>query len=387
MKKPFAIVGILACCSLASAQAKYVGWSTGYYTNWTNTNSYPFTKIDWKAYTHVVYFSASPNGNGGNLSNGVSDADAKKFTSLAHQNGSKALICVGGAGSGDQYNTATSSGNRAAFIQNMVNLMQKDGFDGIDIDWEEKFNNAQYLALFKELRAALDAISPKPLLTVATAEYFAGTTAPAAQYCDQINLMSYWTDVNGMPGQMKSFTDKGVDKTKLGVGYGYDTDGETDVNNPKDIGAKCAYALKSGFGGIMIWEIARACAACDDSTAHYVDKTVTGVRPMDGMRSARMRAATLSITTDGVYGAREIRYTVPEIAGGNQGSGSPINLSLYDAGGTLVKTMVDGNRKPGAYILPLDGKNGSGSALRPAAYMVKMSTPTGVSAAEAVITR
>jgi chitinase len=225
MKKPSILfLAVLVAATSAFAQRKYVGWSTGYYTNWTNTKTYPFTKINWKIYTHVVYFSASPNGNGGALSNGVSDADAKSFTTLSHQNNTKALICVGGAGSGKNYATATTDANRAAFIQNMVALMQKDGFDGIDIDWEENFNatnNTQYLALFKELRAALDKITPKPLLTCATADYFSNTTAPAAMYMDQVNNMSYWTLVSGMASNMNQFTSKGVPKNKQGVGYGY----------------------------------------------------------------------------------------------------------------------------------------------------------------------
>jgi len=367
MKAILALISaVTLLTSAASAQRKYVGWSTGYYTNWTNTNQHPMSKINFKIYTHLVYFSASPNGNGGGLDAGVSATDGKNFTSLSHANNTKALICVGGAGSGNNYQTATTAANRPAFIRNMINLMQQDNFDGIDIDWEENFNannNAQYLAMFMELRAELDKITPRPLLTCATAGYFVNTTAPAAQYIDQVNNMSYWTLIGGMAGVMDPFTKAGVAKSKQGVGYGYDPDGEVDINNPNDIGAKCKMAVNDGYGGIMIWEIALACQKCDDTTGYYVDKSIT-----TSARAARMNAIGQSLTISGDGAHPSLAYDLE--------SAGQVDLGIYDAKGSLVRNLLHREQESGPHTLTLD-RNTAGTTLRPGAYVVRLATPKG----------
>jgi hypothetical protein len=193
----------VAAVPAAFAQAKYVGWSTGYLPNYAN---YPITKINWKIYTHLAWFSINGDGNG-NLS-GLGATQAKAFTSLAHQNNTKALICVGGGGAGGQFQSATSNNALPKFIANLVKFMQDNQFDGIDIDWEDGIIQSQYAALFKGLAAEFDKITPRPILTVATFMGLANNTAPVAQYIDQVNLMSYYATMTGgdvpIPQQMKA---------------------------------------------------------------------------------------------------------------------------------------------------------------------------------------
>ena len=108
--------------------------------------------------------------------------------------------------------------------------MKEYGFDGVDMDWEElQGKNAEYVALHKELRAELDKITPRPLLTAAVANWmFNRTTAQIHPYMDQLNNMSYWTravkngavDVTDIAKDMQGLVDKGLPKAKLGVGIG-----------------------------------------------------------------------------------------------------------------------------------------------------------------------
>jgi GH18 family chitinase len=313
---------------LVFSQAKVAGWSTGYHTTWGKQST---ANINYKAYTHVMYFSGSINP--------PSASTGKSFSDIVHKNNSKAILCIGGWGAAGSFESSSNSaGNRASFITKMVDGMKNGGFDGIDIDWEEEGGGISnnYTLLLQELRTALNKLSPKPLLTIATADNQVASAVATKDYVDQMNAMSYWTLAGGMAGYMKKFTDKGVPKSVLGVGYGYDTDGEVDVNNPGDIDLKCKFAIDNGYGGIMVWEIANACAACDETTIKYVDKNfVTGVHPNRAAKTAYYKARTLSIVNNAVTGIREIYYSpASEI-------GSPtIKNKVFDMQGGLIATLA-----------------------------------------------
>ncbi|MDB6036066.1 MAG: putative chitinase, partial [Verrucomicrobiales bacterium] len=300
MNKAMAMVG--ACCGLAFPQTKIVGWSTGYHTTWGNQSA---ANIYYKAYTHVVYFSGSTNP--------PSAGTGKSFSDAVHKGGSKAILCIGGWGAAASFeNSSNTTDKRAAFVAKIMDGVKTGGFDGVDIDWEEEGGGISnnYTLLVKDLRAAVDKLTPKPLLTIATADNQVASAVSVKDVVDQMNAMSYWTLVGGMAGYLKKFTDKGVSKSVLGVGYGYDTDNELDVNNPTDVEAKCKFAIDNAYGGVMVWEIANACQLCNENTAKYVDKNAVSVRPDQELRRAYFQARTLSVVSNPLTGAREIRYSV-----------------------------------------------------------------------------
>ena len=368
MKKPFVFfLALVLLCSTSFAQRKYVGWSTGYHTTWGGQS---IANMYFKAYTHICWFDGGIHGPS-------TTSEGLDFTSTCHNNNTKAIVCIGGAGAGGDFTNATTNANRAAYISSLVAMMQAQGFDGIDMDWEDSINAAQYTALHTELRAALDKITPRPLLTVATAQYLSGYTAPLHQLFDQMNVMSYWVLVGGVAAQMNSFTSQGVPKSKLGVGWGYDTDGELDVNNPGDIGAKCLYSINNGYGGVMIWEIARACAKCQDTNAFYVNKITASNLPMITM-APREQQASFSIINNGPAGAHQIRFSVP--------AAQAITLQLFNLNGALVRSLTHREYEPGTYIIPLAAANNAGRGLiRSGIYVVKMATPAGSTSGTVVV--
>ena len=182
---------ILFCAAQAKAQSDI--WVTAYYAGWQQ-GTLPPQSIDYGALTHICHFALVPNSNGtlNDQSNSVSASSASALISAAHAAGKKVLITVGGWGTESAFMSATGSGTRPAFVSNLVSLMRTRGYDGIDIDWEplNSGDAANYTAFVTDLRNALNAVTPRPLLTMAT-QWTAPISASVASQMDQINLMTY----------------------------------------------------------------------------------------------------------------------------------------------------------------------------------------------------
>jgi chitinase len=159
--------------------------------------SYPYTKIDWSAITHLAVAFANINNNstlayqGGNLDSTL----AKKVTAAAHANGRKAILMLGGVGSAANF-ASSVKGDLNKFVTNIVTLAKGDGFDGVDIDWEGLY--PQDFDSFRKLAVALKTAWPQLFLTCAigwdqTDNAFFGTLkdSSGAWLFDQFNVMTY----------------------------------------------------------------------------------------------------------------------------------------------------------------------------------------------------
>jgi hypothetical protein len=384
--KKFVAIGLMAALSVAgaSAQKKQVGWSAGYLPNYAN---FPVSKINWKCYTHLFWFSINPDHSG--VVGGLDDNTAKNFTAACHKNNTKAIICIGGAGAANKFEKATANADTLnTFVNSAVSFMQRNGFDGIDVDWEDDgqgITASRYLALFKALNTALLKLSPKPLLTAAVADYYAAASAPVYPYCDMMNIMSYYDYASSCSQEIAPFTSRGVPKSKLGIGYGYDTDQEVDGpnecgngsdGNPSDINDKIMFSINNGCGGIMVWEIDRAPAKCDSVTAFYVNKSATAI----GCARAEVGPAAPSFVVKWEPGtvAGEIAYVVPGPAAA-EGS-----LSLFDARGSLLATLTRGTMSPGTHRVSL---RQTGIRVGAGNYFFRLKTGTATVAAGVVVPR
>ncbi|QDE95503.1 glycosyl hydrolase family 18 protein [Myxococcus xanthus] len=187
-----------ATVTVAATQPGSGKWVSGYYTGW-NADLYPPEKVDFSALTHIIVGRVTPKPDGSlnaAFDNNNGPQIAKTLAQRAHAAGRKAIIMVGGAGEHAGWVAAASNTNRAKFVQNLLNVMDTFGYDGLDIDWEpvEAADKPNLLALVKELRAA----RPNMLLTFPIGwinSNFASDADPwfanLAPYLDQLNIMSY----------------------------------------------------------------------------------------------------------------------------------------------------------------------------------------------------
>jgi chitinase len=243
------IAQFVLLCGLTT-EARAGVWNSAYYAGWMQ-DYLPAQQVDFTAMTHVIHFSVVPRSDGSLDSdiNGVTLANSTDVVTRAHAAGVKVLISVGGENSASGFRGATSAANRLRFITNLVKFATARGYDGVDLDWEplDAPDAGPYSNLVNELRAALNAIAPRPLLTAAVGSQPALFASLQKQF-DQINLMTYsfsgpyegWVTwfhaplyddgyrfpssgelVPSADGVVSNFVTHGVAANKLGIGISF----------------------------------------------------------------------------------------------------------------------------------------------------------------------
>ena len=142
----------------------------GYYPNWLST-TLPPQNIKFENLTHIVHAFAWPDSLGdiqmypGMLSSGLIEA--------AHNAGKKILLAFGGWGeiqSGGFALMAADSLRRGNFINNVIELFNQYGYDGIDLDWEFPANLSEgrnLTTLVEELHDRFNQENPDWLISMA----------------------------------------------------------------------------------------------------------------------------------------------------------------------------------------------------------------------------
>ncbi len=376
MGKSYVLAAVTIFSALASAQTRSVGWSLGYYCGWDQDGGFKPAQIDWKAFTHIAHFTVFPNSDGtlDASSNGLTDANCRAAVAEARKHGVKILFSIGGAQAKDRFKNACAPENIHRFVKNLLDFMRKYGYDGIDTDWEENFDDARFEALHKELRDSLDLIIPKPLLTLAGGGNFAAHCARAYPYVDMMNTMSYDVNLGGMAQEMKEFTSRGVPKEKLGIGIGIGGGGGmVDVDSATAKG-KVLFAINGGFGGVMQWAVQGGSrnAQIFKMLEQYHPGTVSVIFADGKLRA--VDGPSLCVGRNAITGIQEVRYRAAD-------DDAPVDVSLFDSRGMLRQRLFHGPAAAGSHALPLDAGNG----LRSGAYIVKLSQGSSAQAATARI--
>jgi chitinase len=212
-------------------------WVTGHYAAGNGIQS--AAQIPWGKFTHINHFAAAPGVNGTVAMGYLTPTDISALIA-ARPVGKKVLVVIGDAASGTagatSFAVATSSANIVSFVNSIASFVNANGYDGVDIDWEQGIITTQYSDLMSRLRTAL----PGKTIAVDTGNWSSLPAAAAASQAsiDQINLMCYDMDAPGngfswyndailqagnasvatCDWRARAFTSLGVAPAKIGIG-------------------------------------------------------------------------------------------------------------------------------------------------------------------------
>lgn len=249
-------IAIVLGVSVMGASDAYANdiWVTAYYGGWMQggpgwTGHMTADKVDYSAVTHIIHFYIQPKHDAtiDYTTGSVTPENSTSLVSRARAAGKKVLISIGGTDTESAFLSATSDANRQKFINNLINFMVSRGYDGIDFDWEpiSPTSASRVTTFINELRAEMDKITPRPILTAA-AVWEPSLFAQLQDKFDQINIMTYdlaglwmnstwfnsatydggyWFSTTGTApsasGLVNTFIAAGVKPSKLGIGMGF----------------------------------------------------------------------------------------------------------------------------------------------------------------------
>ena len=239
--------GVTLLLSFTAAVASAEQWSMGYYTPWGNT-TLPISSVNWGALSHGIYGFAIVKSDGSLDLNSLSLAqNAQQFVAAAHTAGVKATFSLAEAwwnGDTTSFQQAATN-NRATLVNNVMNVVNTYGFDGVDVDWEPLSISSQGTALQSLAADLRTRLGTTRILTIAVGFFQSDYTywAKAQTYFDRISVMTYdmtgsWDpyawhnaalyDSDGrvwsVNRAIEKFRTGGVDLAKVNIGipfYGY----------------------------------------------------------------------------------------------------------------------------------------------------------------------
>ncbi len=256
------------CFALLSAQAIHAGpVIAAYYSPWSQ---WSYKEIPYHKLTHLYLSFFMPDGNGNMpVDGGIPNIDS--LVSRAHAAGVKVLPALGGGGTAPTFAAiAGSAAKRATLAHTTRKFLEKNGFDGLDIDWEfpTLADTAALRLMVSVLRDTLDAMDNGKrgkLITLAVncGTYY-GQFYRLERFIDKYDLicsMTYdmagpWSgstwynsplygddkpDNYSVQAGMDYWAGRGVPKSKLLTGtafYGHTFKNATGINQPnKGVGS------------------------------------------------------------------------------------------------------------------------------------------------------
>jgi GH18 family chitinase len=238
--------------------------------------------------TDLIVFSAEPGKDGALNLDRLKNVPWAKLREFKTRERVRLLLCVGGWGRSRHFPAVAASDEaRRAFVKAAVRTCLDERLDGIDLDWEHPKNDQEQAGYAALLAACREGFARHGLVLSVTMAAWQRLPRAAFGSVDAVQIMSYdnkgrhatfeaaQADVTRLLGQ-------GAPREKIVLGlpfYGRPIAGgrdaltyrqivakyrpvpETDEaegiywNGPATIRRKTRFALETGLGGVMMWEL------------------------------------------------------------------------------------------------------------------------------------
>ncbi len=244
-------------------------WVGAYVPGWNQGSLDPKHDHALDAVTHFLHFAVYFRPGDGSLdlrTNELTPSKMRALVSAAHEAGKQVLLVVGGEGAAPGLRIAANLGRLQRTVGSILSLVDRYGYDGVDVDWEPITPQDAHLysGLVKSLRKRMDETAPRQRrqrLALTTAievdlndkDYMTSLVETLRKLdgtLDRINLMTYtmanpkklpfvWHNSALYPsstsprqgfqtpsadGAVRAFFAAGIQPSKLGIGinlHGY----------------------------------------------------------------------------------------------------------------------------------------------------------------------
>jgi chitinase len=158
------VAAVLVFPTRAGARPNHIIW--GYSACWQD-DAYPPEGYDYGALTHIARSFIEPDADG-HLPIPKNYFDPT-LTKMAKANGVKLIASLGGAaaGNGNWMSISTHPEYLKRFLGELDEMITKNGYDGVDIDWENAPRSVEEHKAYASFMKALRARFPKLILSTA----------------------------------------------------------------------------------------------------------------------------------------------------------------------------------------------------------------------------
>jgi len=171
--------------------------------------------------TELIYASVKPI-----AATGAIDSSSLTNAVLNHlmaakkaQEGMPVRLSVGGNWVDGHFNFVDTPSLRATFIQNLLELVLANGFDGVDYDWEYPTYQPDYRDFYDELiNETKTAFAPYGLDVTLDTNSWADSVNNAYAAADRVHDMTYFDLVGTRHSLLRYEDERGVPRTKLALG-------------------------------------------------------------------------------------------------------------------------------------------------------------------------
>lgn len=319
-----ALVGCAQAPSVKGNDLKVVG-----YVSLNKDNYLSSVKAHLPYVTHINIAFANPTDNATGDIQPINEALLQQTVRLAHSQQKKVFISFGGwRGDDGGYDLvyeeiAADDSVRLTFIRNIVAMVKRFDFDGVDMDWEypRVKGAADYERFIVELSQALHLHDKKLTAAVIGTKTKVTDDGDASAYTDRalaaydwLNLMTYddnpnnhspydlverstdyWLGERGLPPQKavlglpiyarpswRSYREVVTDDPAHACVDSVLFNGKTDYyNGLPTIAQKTRFALEQNLGGVMVWELALDSVEPDLSIMQAINTEING-KPVAG---------------------------------------------------------------------------------------------------------